>query len=219
MNIRDIVNKQLLNMEDQINSRSLRERVLLLTSIVLLIFILWRNLIFNYLSESTDQIIMNKERVTSQITLMKGQIENLSEAIKNDSIITLERKLKDAISNNSDIKEKINKYVLGSVQSGEMIAVLKSLLSEEENLQIQKIESLDDQPIFSEKSDILIYNKGIRMELEGDYASTVSFLEKLEKTETKVLWDSLTYQVTQYPRAKITVIVHTMGTEKGWLHV
>lgn len=213
------IKKQLSKLEEQVNSRSLRERALFLTAAVTLLFVLWRNLIFDYLSSSTDQIIANKERVTSQITAMQGQIETLSEAIKNDSTMTLERKLKSSVAKNVDVKEKINQYILGFESQGEMTTVLKSLLPEGSPLKVEKIENLEDHPIFSENSDILIYTKGIQLELEGNYASTVFFLEKLEKSDIKILWDTLTYQVTQYPTAKIRVTVHTMGTEKGWLRV
>jgi MSHA biogenesis protein MshJ len=211
--------QQISKLEEQVNARNLRERAFLLTAVVLLIFLLWRNLILNYLSTSTDQIIANKERLSTQINLMQGQIENLSAAIKNDSTNTLEQKLKISVSKNISIKEKINQYISGLVTSGEMISVLKNLLTQEEHIKIEKIESLDDHPIFSEKSDIFLYNKGIQLELEGDYLSTVLFLEKLEKSDAKILWDTLTYQVTQYPFAKIIVVVHTLGTQKGWLHV
>lgn len=219
MSMKLIFRQQIAKLEEQVNSRSLRERVLLLTSVVMLIFILWRNLVFNYLTESTDQIISNKERLLTQIHLMQGQIENLSEAIKNDSFTTLEQKLKYSIAKNITLKEKINQYIAGIESSGDMITILKSLLSEEENLKVEKIESLEDHPIFSEKSEVYLYNKGIRLEFEGNYISTALFLEKLEKSDIKILWDTLTYQVTQYPIAKITVVVHTIGTQKGWLHV
>jgi MSHA biogenesis protein MshJ len=205
--------------EEQVNARTLRERALLLISVVMLIFILWRNLVFNYLSASTDQLIANKERLATQIHALQGQIENLSEAIKNDSTVTLERKLKEAVAKNISLKDKINQHILSIENSGNMITVLKSLVSQEDNIKLERIESLEDKPVFSEKSEIYLYNKGIKLEIEGEYLATINFLEKLEKSDIKILWDSLTYEVTRYPLAKVSIEIHTMGTQKGWLHV
>ena len=219
MNAKLVFRQKIAKLEEFVNARSLRERSLLLTSAVMLIFILWRNLILNYLSASTDQIIANKERLSTQITLMQGQIESLSEAIKNDSAITLERKLKNSISKNIGIQDKINQYISGLTSADEMIDILKSLVSEDVGLKIEKLESLEDRRILSEQSDILVYNKGLKIILEGDYISTVKFLQKLEENESKILWDTLIYQVIDYPLAKVTIILHTMGAQKGWLHV
>ncbi len=219
MSITLVFRQYIAKIEEQVNARTLRERALLLISVVMLIFVLWRNSIFNYLSASTDQLVANKERLAVQIHALQGQIANLSEAIKNDSTTMLEQKLKDIVTKNISLKDKINQSILSIENSGNMIAVLKSLVSQEAHIKLNRIESVEERPLFSEKSEVYLYNKGIKIELEGDYLSTVHFLEKLENADINILWDSLMYEVTQYPIAKISIEIHTISTQKGWLHV
>jgi MSHA biogenesis protein MshJ len=217
--IKENFSKHMRHLEEMVNARTLRERVLLFSAAILFVFILWRNLIVNYLAESTDQIITDKERVSTQINLIEMQIGTLSETIKNDSTLTLSRKLKYMTEENAKIKNQINEKMTSFIAAGNMIKVLKNLLSSEERIKIERIESLSDLPAFTEKSEFSFYKKGIQLEFESDFIDTVTFLKKLENNKVKILWDSLTYEVIRYPIAKITLVAHTLGTTEGWLHV
>ena len=211
--------KKMAEIEEKVNARSLRERSLLFTAFILVIFMLWKNFIFSYLSDSSEAMANSKTRILNQILLVENQIDVLSQAIGRDSTSSLSKKLKATTQKNMEVKQKINAYISGLVSPSKMVNVLKSLLTQEKHLKVLKMESLEAKSALPEKSDLDIYNKGILLELEGDYTETVGFLEKLESTENKILWDSLTYEVTQYPKARITIVVHTMGTGEALINV
>lgn len=219
MDIKGIYKKQIAHLEEKINARNLRERALILTTFVIVLFMIWRSFIISYLASSTDQIIANKERLNTQITMMQGQIQNLSEAIKNDSMMSLEVRLKSISLKNISLKEQIEQKLSELTNSDEMIDILKNLLSEDAHLKIEKIESVSEEPILKGQSDTLVYKKGVQLTLEGDYFSTIRFLEKMEQEEIKIIWDTLVYEVIDYPLSKVKITLHTMGPEKGWLHV
>ncbi|MEY3182525.1 MAG: hypothetical protein RLZ35_510 [Pseudomonadota bacterium] len=219
MDIKGIYKKQIAHFEEKINARNLRERALILTTFVIVLFMIWRSFIISYLASSTDQIIANKERLNTQITMMQGQIQNLSEAIKNDSMMSLEVRLKSISLKNISLKEQIEQKLSELTNSDEMIDILKNLLSEDAHLKIEKIESVSEEPILKGQSDTLVYKKGVQLTLEGDYFSTIRFLEKMEQEEIKIIWDTLVYEVIDYPLSKVKITLHTMGPEKGWLHV
>ena len=219
MDIKGIYKRQIAHLEEKINARNLRERALILTTFVIVLFMIWRSFIISYLASSTDQIIANKERLNTQITMMQGQIQNLSEAIKNDSMMSLEVRLKSISLKNISLKEQIEQKLSELTNSDEMIDILKNLLSEDAHLKIEKIESVSEEPILKGQSDTLVYKKGVQLTLEGDYFSTIRFLEKMEQEEIKIIWDTLVYEVIDYPLSKVKITLHTMGPEKGWLHV
>lgn len=64
-----------------------------------------------------------------------------------------------------------------------------------------------------------IYKHGIMLELVGDYAATLRYLKNLEDLPWNFYWDAVRYEVTEYPKAKIRILVNTISLEKDWVRV
>lgn len=64
-----------------------------------------------------------------------------------------------------------------------------------------------------------IYKHGVVLEFQGDYLSTVKYLQSLEALPWKFYWDGMAYKVQEYPKAQVTVNVFTLSLEKGWIGV
>lgn len=64
-----------------------------------------------------------------------------------------------------------------------------------------------------------VYQHGLQVVFQGDYHSTLSYLRKLEQLPWKFYWDEVTYEVLQYPKAQISIRIHTLSLEKGWIGV
>lgn len=64
-----------------------------------------------------------------------------------------------------------------------------------------------------------VYQHGLEVVFQGDYHSTLRYLRKLEQLPWKFYWDEVTYEVLQYPKAQISVHIHTLSLDKGWIGV
>jgi MSHA biogenesis protein MshJ len=64
-----------------------------------------------------------------------------------------------------------------------------------------------------------VYQHGLEVIFQGNYNSTLSYLKKLEQLPWKFYWEEVTYEVIKYPKAQITVRIHTLSLEKGWIGV
>jgi len=80
-------------------------------------------------------------------------------------------------------------------------------------------DKLDGEDRHGKASVPEVYEHGLDVVFQGDYASTLSYLKKLEKLPWKFYWDEVTYEVLQYPKAQISVHIHTLSLEKGWIGV
>ena len=45
------------------------------------------------------------------------------------------------------------------------------------------------------------------------------YLQAIEKLEWKIFWDKLEYKVIQYPKAEITLIIHTLSDQRDLINV
>lgn len=88
-------------------------------------------------------------------------------------------------------------------------------------------QALDKPPIESESSETNqptiklpeIFKHGLEIEFKGNYSSTLSYLQKLEALPWRFYWDEVSYEVLEYPKAQITVKIHTLSLDKGWISV
>lgn len=94
-----------------------------------------------------------------------------------------------------------------------MANLLSDLLKQNKHLTLNKLETL---PV---KQQQLLYQHGLELHFSGSYADTLAYLTALEAMPWNFVWDSIHYQVKDYPIAEITLRVHTLSLEKSWLDV
>ena len=69
-----------------------------------------------------------------------------------------------------------------------------------------------------EQRDIpTIYRHGFSIEFDSNYFDTVRYFKKLENLDKQFYWDSVQYQVDEYPGAKIKIFLHTLSLDDDWL--
>ena len=64
-----------------------------------------------------------------------------------------------------------------------------------------------------------LYKHGVEIRLEGGYAELVAYLERLEKSPQKLLWNSVTLSAEKHPRLVLTLTVFTLSLDRTWLIV
>ncbi|NOX76997.1 MAG: hypothetical protein GXP17_10380 [Gammaproteobacteria bacterium] len=64
-----------------------------------------------------------------------------------------------------------------------------------------------------------IFKHGVRVEFEGNFLATLRYLQALENMPWRFYWDSVDYQVLEYPVARVAITVHTLSLDRGWIGV
>ena len=64
-----------------------------------------------------------------------------------------------------------------------------------------------------------LYKHAVEIRLEGGYAELVAYLERLEKSPQKLLWNSVTLSAEKHPRLVLTLTVFTLSLDRAWLIV
>lgn len=74
-------------------------------------------------------------------------------------------------------------------------------------------------PSVDAEREVGLYRHGVRLVFEGDYMTTMAFLESLEQKSWRFFWQSLQYDVEKYPKARVTLTLYTLSPERAWLGV
>lgn len=68
-------------------------------------------------------------------------------------------------------------------------------------------------------SKVKLYRHGVELQLQGSYLATLAYLKRLEKLQWRFEWQSLIFEVQEYPKGTVMLEVYTYSTERDWIGV
>jgi len=164
-----------------------------------------------------------KQQLASLNTQIAGQQQTaalLENSVNIDPNIDNQNKLVELKAQYSRLQEQI---MLGNkkfVPPQLMAKALNDMLKQNKQLTLIKLDSLPPATLLSAKQQQHpIYKHGLVITFKGNYRDTVNYLQSLEALPWAIVWDSIDYQVKEYPVAEITIHAVTLSFEKGWLGV
>lgn len=64
-----------------------------------------------------------------------------------------------------------------------------------------------------------VYEHGLVIEFEGDFFNTLRYLRFLEDITGSFFWDSISFKQLDWPNARITLEIHTLSANRGFIGV
>ncbi|MBN1684157.1 MAG: hypothetical protein JW855_01795 [Gammaproteobacteria bacterium] len=196
------------NYQKTLSQLETRTRFLILIVLIGLIFLLWYFFPFRHLAQQnfmkSNQTLIEKQKIlTAQmqikyLNLEQNRLENTLESLKKEVAI----------------KKLGTKWV--NLPKNAM-TVLKQLLLKEHRLTLLNLQS---KPTSKNQLASLgnRFKHLIEVHFEGDYFSTLNYLEAIESKHWYLFWDRLHYKVTQYPKAEVIVTLLVPSAEDSLTH-
>ncbi len=221
------MNTHIKALEAKYNARTLRERFIIVIAVFSIIYFFWYNVLYGYLLASDEEVATSLQNLKSQISQIESQIDNISTIVGRDPTSTLIAQSRTLKSENEILNQKIRDYVKKMVSPTDMDEMLNDIIQKASGMTVLSIENLAIKPFFEtknidingENAEFQVFNHGIKIQLQGGYFDTLRFLKALEKQKLNVIWNSFSYEVIKYPKAKITLELNTLSVEKGWIGV
>ncbi len=212
----------------RIDEMSLRQRGMLFAAVCLVLIALVHATLVEPLLARQKGLIDRVNRDQSQLSAVRGQLQGLLKDGQADPkdpdqvvLLDLERRVAEAERTLASRRDAL-------VAPTRLPALLKTLLGR--NPQV-KLESLRVVPGTAASAPAAaapaaagqaaplpeLYRHGVEMTLKGGYFDLMSYLAELERIPTRLLWGSAEMQVEQYPEVRLTLQVHTVGTQRSLL--
>lgn len=109
-----------------------------------------------------------------------------------------------------------------------MTQMLTTVLDRQPGLELIRVENRVPQPMRTasqvsgedgETPMAQVYKHGLIIEMQGDYFSLLNYLNYLENLSERFFWDQVHYLQSGWPDATITLELHTLSTEEGFVGV
>lgn len=214
--------QQLARLQEVLEQRTERERVLLIVAILSL---LGTGAYYTVFLPAQERIEAAQNGIATErkdIAAARKRIAELEERLAEDpnehlrdDIAELERQL-------AEQKERVEAELPEFINPQHMRRVLEGLLMDTPGARLIRLERLPTETLFAEQEgevEVAIYQHPVRLEIEADYASATAYLQSLEELPWEFVWQVLDYKVVDYPRARITLRVNTISGLEEWLGV
>lgn len=212
------------------NARKKEERVLLLCALLLVLgyggFVLAIEPLQQQRADLARRIAV-AEMQTAEESARQGEIRSSYSQDPNEQARRRLADLQTAVANANGEMERLSGRL---IDPREMSTVLTRILQRETSLELISLSNRPGELLLASpaasadkasgrSSGVELYRHGLQMVVEGSYLETVRYLESLEALESNFFWERMEYQVLEYPKARITLDLYTLSTQRGWIGV
>lgn len=216
---------RLAHLRDRIDGLSLRERALIMVSALVLLWALWDNLLMQPLNRHHHH---QQERIQT----LQGQVETLQQLgaqivarAGQDPNTELREQVARIRGSVAELDKRLRDMTAELVDPKDMAPMLEAVLQRNRDLRLLQLRSLKPQSLLvgdksaGESEAATIYRHPVEIVFEGRYLEVLGYLSSLESLPWELFWDSIHIELVDYPRSRITLMVHTLGLREGLLGV
>jgi len=199
----------------RIDEMSLRQRAMLFATLSLVVVVLAHVTLIEPVLVKQKGLIDRGNRDQSQLAAVRSQLESVLKDAETDPKDPEQAALRELEQRIAEAEQSLASRKEAFIAPTRLPALLKDLLGK--NRQV-RIESLRVMPAAAvEAAAVELYRHGVEMTLTGTYFDLMQYVTDLEKLPARLLWGPVELQVEQYPQVRLTLQVHTLGTQRSLL--
>lgn len=206
---------------EKINALAVRERVLAFSSVVVVIVFAWWH--FHFESMIADKLALDEQSASlaQEIETMNVTTKAIEKRIdggvhkaKQTQLIALRQEL-------DRIELMLQEKTLELVEPDEMFSLMQELLFAESKLELTELKRKQVTPAFSmEVSEVgqpQIYRHVLNIRFEGSFRNILTYLNRLEELDWKLMWDRINLKTHEYPVIQADIEISTLSDSKHWV--
>ena len=218
----------LSQLQQKIDSRILRERVLLFLTALAVVFLLWSLMFQNAIDARQSELSNQLDTVRTQRQALDAQIATISLAVANNPNTEKQHTIATLKAERAQLDADLANLSQGLVSAVELPQILQDVLLQTGELKLVQMQTLPVQELQlagvetndgAEVNGAGVFKHEVVLKVSGNYFQVLTFLTSLESTRWRFYWEQLDYAVTEYPNADIELRVYTLSAEKGLLGV
>ena len=206
--------EQFMQFVERVDAMELRQRVLLLAASLALLFFMADSFAIQPTlkkQETSKQAITDWDLKLDVLRMRSGLLTGHDPDARRDEMrsqVTL-------------LDARLHERLGGLLAPDQAVDVLAQVLAQEQGFSLREVNAsskpLTGMEILGEN---VLPGAGIgryqlQLQLEGSYLATLRYLRALENLPWKFFWEGVDYEVTEYPTARITLDIYTLGLLGG----
>jgi MSHA biogenesis protein MshJ len=224
--------KSLLDLQEKIDKRVLRERCLIFISAAAVVFMLWNLIVIDPINREVSELRGKIDAAVLQRNSIQTQISTAALALLNDPNKSKNEQIAQLQVDINQAQDKLKNASQSLIQAEQLPQVLQEVLQKTTQLSLISVVTLPAHEIPIEllgmdsavspapkSHQVGVYEHAVELKVAGNYFQVLEWLKALEALPWRFYWQSLDYKVKEYPRSEIKLRVYTLSTEAGLLGV
>ena len=218
-------------LSNYLEALSVRERALVLLVSMAIIYAVWDGLLFSKQEQHYQHLLSKQQRFFEQQQARDVAIAKTTAILvaKQRTVEQNKQAINQAQQSLQATKLQLDSVLNRLVPPTKITELLRSLLLQTHGLRLLSLSNEAVENISLKNSNeqqaeqpnnavtTLLYKHSTTLKLSGNYQQLYQYLSSLESSEWGLYWDMLDYKVIDYPRAEISIKVHTISTDEYWI--
>lgn len=235
------MNDRWQKLQEAIDGRIMRERVLIFLTALAVVFMIWNYLLQLPIDNERKKIQSELDLISAERKTTETQITSLSMAAANSPVVTKRKEIVQLKQQVDEVEKKLAAMSQGLISADQLPLMLETMLKKIGELELASIQTLAATELqllrpkevtgtppaegqgtelqASELQDTGVYKHTVVVRILGGYFELVELLSSLESLNWKFYWEALDYRVEDYPEGEIELRVFTLSSEEGLLGV
>jgi MSHA biogenesis protein MshJ len=180
----------------------------------------WDVFFYTPFKQEQTKLQQRLQDIEAQLMIQQQAAIQLQNQTVTDPNLSKRNQLAELKSQHQHLEKQIRYLHKNFVPPALMAKVLSDMLKQDSHLTLISLETLPVVSLFpSVQKEHLFYQHGLILRFSGNYLAILNYLKSLETMRWHLVWDSIHYQVKNYPTAEITLRIYTLSLQKEWLDV
>jgi len=210
----------LTNLQEKFEALTNREKIILVFAVLAGIWFGWDYLFYQPTQKKHQALQQKLTSLKQQATDQQLALIKLENSRNIDPNLNNRNKLTALKAEHSRLQE-LMMHDKSLVPPQLMAIALSDILNRNNQLSLIKLDTLPATALTESKQSQpnKIYKHGLSITFSGSYLDTLNYLKALESLPWHFIWESIDYQVIDYPTAETTIRVYTLSFKESWLGV
>jgi MSHA biogenesis protein MshJ len=213
-----IITDKLHSLQVSIDTMSIRERLLVFATVVLLLTMLWYLFLMQPLAQQAATKRTEMEQIQARMETSNNSFEDQILQISGSGTAYQER-LAQMQERIDEINARLGDYAAELINPAEMSQVLQGVLKEQPKLRLIRIRNLNPESLSAsaDAKTATFYKHGLEIEFEGSYFAGLEYLQQIETLPWRFYWQILELEVLEYPKNRFRLEVSTLSLDEEWI--
>lgn len=236
----------LREMAARLDRLTAKERLLVVTSLLLSVAMAWQSLLIDPLAARKQILVAEVTSAGDELRKIEAVSAELMAGAQLDPDASTRQLIAAREQELVALRERVEVRVGRVVPPAQMAKVLETVLGRIHDLEFVGLEGLGVEPLVpidETAPDAVVpavaprdakaatpllaapatrktaYRHGIRIRFAGSYIATVNYLRALEALPWGFFWDRVELKTQDFPRVEGSIVVYTVSLEEGWIGV
>jgi MSHA biogenesis protein MshJ len=221
----------LISVQEKIDARIMRERALILLTVLAFIFMFWSFVVQSSIDKKTQETRASMAALATQRTTLQTQIAATAQSLLNDPDKQKKEQIEQLQTDIKGVENQLQSVSQNLIKAEQLPQALQEVLQKTEQLTLLEVKTLpaqelqfidvttttpgSQQPAVTEEARAGVYQHTVELRVSGSYSQILNLLTALERLPWRFYWQSLDYSVEHYPDAEVTLRVYTLSSEEG----